>query len=98
MPTSLARTPPKDPHIDSTLGLLTDGYEFISKRARALDTDAFAARFLTQDVVCATGALAAREFYDERLFARADVMPGRIRRTLAGEGGVQGLDGDAHAH
>ncbi len=47
MPISLpqpARTLPKDPHIDSTLGLLTDGYEFICKRARALDTDAFAAR------------------------------------------------------
>ena len=62
------------------------------------DTDAFAARFLTHDVVCVTGAAAAREFYDARLFERADVMPGRIRRTLVGEGGVQGLDGEAHAH
>jgi hypothetical protein len=26
---------PRDPHIDSTLGLLRDGYEFISKRAQA---------------------------------------------------------------
>lgn len=89
---------PKDPHIDSTLWLLADGYEFISKRARSLDTDAFAARFLTHDVVCVRGAAAAREFYDPELFERAGVMPGRVRRTLVGEGGVQGLDGEAHAH
>ena len=100
MPTNLPppRALPSDPHIDSTLGLLADGYEFISKRARALDTDAFAARFLMHDVVCVTGAVAAREFYDARLFERAGVMPGHIRRTLVGEGGVQGLDGEAHAH
>ena len=33
---SASRTLPKDRHIDSTLGLLTDGYEFICKRSRAL--------------------------------------------------------------
>jgi fatty-acid peroxygenase len=100
MPTNLPqpRALPRDPHIDSTLGLLADGYEFISKRARGLDTDAFAARFLMHDVVCVTGAAAAREFYDARLFERAGVMPAHIRRTLVGEGGVQGLDGEAHTH
>jgi fatty-acid peroxygenase len=50
------------------------------------------------DVVCATGVDAAREFYDPERFDRAGVMPGRIAHTLVGEGGVQGLDGQAHAH
>jgi fatty-acid peroxygenase len=98
MPRDVPRGLPRDPHFDSTLGLLRDGYEFISKRARRFGSDAFAARFFMNDVVCATGVDAAREFYDPEFFERAGVMPGRITHTLIGEDGVQGLDGQAHAH
>jgi len=91
-------TPPRVSHFDSTLGLLREGYEFISNRTRQLNTDAFSARFLTMPVICTTGVNAVREFYDPELYERAEVSPGRIRATLIGEGGVQGLDGEAHAH
>jgi fatty-acid peroxygenase len=98
LPRHVQRALPRDPRVDSTLGLLTDGYEFVSKRARRLGSDAFTARFFAYEVVCMTGADAARELYDTDLFERAHVMPGRIQSTLVGEGGVQGLDDDAHAH
>ena len=98
LPGNVHRALPRDPRLDSTLGLLTDGYEFVSKRARRLGSDAFTARFLAYDVVCMTGVDAAREFYDTDLFERAHVMPDRIQSTLVGERGVQGLDGEAHAH
>ena len=43
-----------------------------------------------------TGASAAALFYDEKRFAHGGVAPGWLRKTLFGEGGVQGLDGPAH--
>jgi fatty-acid peroxygenase len=98
LPRHVQRALPRDPRFDSTLGLLTDGYEFVSNRARRLGSDAFTARFIAHDVVCTTGADAARQFYDTDLLERAHVMPGRIKSTLVGERGVQGLDGEAHAH
>lgn len=49
-------------------------------------------------MTCLRGADAGRAFYDTDRFARTGVAPRRARRTLFGEGGVQGLDGDDHRH
>src|SRR5699024_8151120 len=38
----------------------------------------------------------AELFYDNTRFRRSDAAPARVNKTLFGEGGVQGLDGDAH--
>jgi fatty-acid peroxygenase len=45
-----------------------------------------------------SGPEAARIFYDQDRFVRRGAMPGRIRGTLLGRGGVQGLDDEAHRH
>lgn len=81
---------------DSTLALLRDPYGWIGRRCEAHGSDAFAARLLLQPTICMRGADAARLFYDERRFARAGAAPRRLRATLFGRGGVQGLDDGAH--
>lgn len=81
---------------DSSLGLLTDGYDFISNRCDRLGTDAFETRLLLRRTVCLRGEAAARLVYDRDRFERAGAAPRRMRKTLLGEGGVQGLDGEAH--
>lgn len=83
---------------DSTLALLRNPYGFISETCRALDTDLFETRILLQETICMTGAAAAEAFYWEDRLIRAGSMPGRIQKTLLGQGGVQGLDGEAHQH
>jgi fatty-acid peroxygenase len=42
------------------------------------------------------GEAAAHVFYDETRFTRAGAAPLIIRKTLFGDGGVQGLDGERH--
>ncbi|QJR81281.1 cytochrome P450 [Alteromonas pelagimontana] len=81
---------------DSTLALLTEGYEFISKRCQRYNTDMFKTRLLLQKVVCMRGEEAAKIFYDNQHFKRHGAMPQRVQKTLLGQGGVQGLDGEAH--
>ena len=51
-----------------------------------------------QNTICLSGEQAARLFYDERHFQRAQAMPRMLKKTLLGQGGVQGLDGEAHRH
>lgn len=89
---------PRDGSLDATLGLVRDPYRYIARRARELDTDVFETRLLLRRTLCMTGADAAELFYDAERFQRAGGMPSPLRKTLTGEGGVQGLDDAAHAH
>ncbi|NEP20112.1 MAG: cytochrome P450, partial [Leptolyngbya sp. SIO4C1] len=89
---------PCDRALDSTLALLRDGYEFISKGCERHQSDIFQTRLLLQPTLCLRGAEAARIFYDTEKFIRQGAAPKRIQKTLLGEGGVQGLDGAAHQH
>lgn len=93
-----AKTIPRDGAWDSTLALRREGYRFISRRCKRLRTELFETHLLCQPVVCMTGADAARLFYDPERFQRSGAAPARLRKTLFGEGGVQGLDGKAHLH
>ena len=45
-----------------------------------------------------TGPEAATLYYDSSRFVRHGAMPKAIQKTLLGQGGVQGLDDDAHRH
>jgi len=81
---------------DSSLGLLLDGYAFIGKRARRHGSDVFEARLLLEKTICLTGREGAELFYDEHRFQRAGAAPAMLRKTLVGEGGVQGLDDAPH--
>lgn len=89
---------PRDIKFDSTLALLADPYEFVSKRCRRYGADLFETRLLLRSTICMTGPKAARLFYDPDRFMRRGAMPGRIQKTLLGKGGVQGLDDAAHRH
>ncbi|MDB9524987.1 cytochrome P450 [Oscillatoria sp. CS-180] len=84
------------PAIDSTLALAFDGYEFISKRCARYQTDIFQTRITLENTICFRGEEAAKLFYDTNKFSRKDAAPKRVKETLLGEGGVQGLDGEAH--
>ncbi|MBV6623013.1 MAG: cytochrome P450 [Rivularia sp. (in: Bacteria)] len=87
---------PRDKNLDSTLALLSEGYNFISKRCQRYDSDIFITRLLLQENICMRGEEAAKIFYDTNRFIRKGATPKRAQKTLLGEGGVQGLDGDEH--
>ncbi|MEG6551697.1 cytochrome P450, partial [Desulfocurvibacter africanus] len=89
---------PRDKLPESTLALFRDGYEFIGKRCKRLGSDVFQTRLMLQKTVCMRGPEAAQVFYDQRYFQRKGGAPLRLRKTLFGQGGVQGMDGEAHRH
>lgn len=90
---------PSDKGLDNTLSFLNEGYLYITNRRKRFDRDMFKTRILGgKQVVCMAGEEAARVFYDEDKFKRHGAAPGRVLKTLFGEGGVQTLDGKAHEH
>jgi len=89
---------PRDKNRDSALVLMRDPYGFIAKRCCADRSDLFPTRLMLQTTICMTGREAAELSYDPRHFVRHGATPGRIRKTLFGPGGVQGLDDEAHRH
>lgn len=92
---------PKTPHtkgLDDTVSLLADPYLFISKRCERFGAHAFETRLLLKETTCLKGAEAAELFYDNSRFKREGAMPAAIQKTLLGQGGVQGLDDEAHRH
>lgn len=89
---------PQAPEFDSTLALLTEGYELILNRCRKLDTDVYEGRLLLQKTIFMLGQDAARIFYDGEKFQRKGAIPLRVQKTLLGIGGVQSLDDELHRH
>lgn len=87
---------PRDNTVDSTLALLREGYPFIQHRRRRLKSNIFETRLLLQPTICLGGEEGARLFYRADLFCREGAAPARLKKTLFGEGGVQGLDGERH--
>lgn len=87
---------PRDPAPESTIRVLREGYRYVTNRCEELGSDVFEARILLRRTICMRGAEAARLFYDEERFRRRGAAPRRVRKTLFGEGGVQGLDGVVH--
>lgn len=94
-PTSRAQIP-RDRALDSTLGLLADGYTFISKRCRSHGSDVFETRLMLQKVVCMQGEEAAEVFYAPERFTRKGAVPTPTLKLLQDRGSVQLLDGAAH--
>lgn len=87
---------PKDRSLDHTLSLLKEGYHFILNRSDSLNTNIFKTHVLGETVYCLIGSKSAELFYNNDLFRRSDAAPSRIKKTLFGQGGVQGLDGQTH--
>ncbi|PAV31566.1 cytochrome P450 [Virgibacillus profundi] len=89
---------PRDEGLDLSLSLLSEGYQFIPNRVRRFNSDIFQTRLMGQKVICISGKEAGEVFYDPERFQRKGAAPNRIRESLFGEAGVQGLDGSAHQH
>ncbi|WP_339181533.1 cytochrome P450 [Oceanobacillus sp. FSL W7-1293] len=89
---------PKDKGLDHTLKLLDEGYRFVTNRSDKFESRVFETRLLGEKTICMVGEKEAELFYDNAKFSRKDASPGRIQKTLFGEGGVQGLDGADHHH
>lgn len=87
---------PRDSQVESSLSLLGEGYSFIPSRCQRLGSDVFQVRLLMQNTICMSGEDAVKLFYDDQLFRRQHAAPRMLQKTLFGQGGVQGLDGDAH--
>ena len=92
----MTREMPRDTGMDNTLNVLKDGYMYIMNRQERFDSDVFETRLLGQRAICLIGEEAADIFYDDNKFKRKGAAPNRIKETLFGKGGVQGLDGDDH--
>lgn len=95
------RTPrpiPSDGKLDATLALAGDPYRYISRTCRRLNSDVFQTRLLLRPAICMTGSQAATLFYEPEKFRRQGALPKRFIKTLFGQGGVQGLEGEAHRH
>ncbi len=89
---------PRDPSPDSTLALLSEGYDFIGARCRRLNTDIFETRVMLRRAICVQGEEAARMFYEEGRFTRSGALPTTTLRLLQDEGSVATLDDAAHHH
>ncbi|HEV7368222.1 cytochrome P450 [Arenibaculum sp.] len=87
---------PRDRAFDSTLSLLSEGYEFIPSRARRLGSDIFETRLMLRPAVCITGEEAVRVFYEPDRFTRRGAIPVTALKLLQDRGSVQTLDGEAH--
>ena len=83
----------EDLHLDSALTLYRDPYRIISRRCRRFGTDLFEVRLLLRRTICLTGPEAAGLFYRDDLFSGRGAAPERLKATLFGRGGVQGLAG-----
>ncbi|MCQ4086485.1 cytochrome P450 [Saccharibacillus sp. JS10] len=89
---------PQEHTLDQSLMLLKDGYDYIFKRRREMDTEIFRTRLLGQPAICIGGKDAAELFYDTTKFKRSGAIPKRIQKSLFGVDAVQTLDGEAHRH
>lgn len=89
---------PHEKTLDSSVALLTEGYEFIFNRRKEFGSDIFETRLLGKPAICMGGKEAARLFYDTDRFHRQGAIPKRIQKSLFGQQGVQTLDGQEHAH
>lgn len=82
--------------MDKTLGILLTGYPYFLEKFEKEDSDIIQTRLLLSKTIVLKGEEGAALFYDTDKFKRKGAMPKRAQKTLLGEGGVQGLDGEAH--
>jgi fatty-acid peroxygenase len=81
---------------DRTIAFLNEGYAFGGNECDRRNDDAAAVRLALRPATVVRGRRAAETVYDTSRFRRDGAMPRRVKRTLLGEGGVQGLDGEEH--
>lgn len=92
------QTMPQEEGMDHTLGLLREGYMYISNRCHSFHSDIFATRLLGQKAICMRGKDLAELFYDQAKFKRSKAIPNHIVQSFFGENSVQTLDVTSHQH
>ncbi|GAA0470718.1 cytochrome P450 [Alkalibacillus silvisoli] len=87
---------PKTGGIDHTLTLIDQGFHFLPNRRKELGSDIFETRLMGKKTICMAGKEAAEMFYDNTIFKRKGAAPLPLKKSLLGQGGVHGLDGELH--
>ena len=82
--------------MDSAVNILIKGYPNFQDQFEKENTDILNKHLLLKKTIVLRGEEAAAVFYDQDKFQRKGATPKRFQKTLFGEGGVQGLDGEAH--
>ncbi len=82
--------------MDSALNVLIKGYPNFQEQFEKENTDILNKHLLLKKTIILRGEEAAAVFYDQDKFQRKGATPKRFQKTLFGQGGVQGLDGEAH--
>lgn len=90
------RPVPADSGFDHTLGLLSEGYRFLTGRFERFGSDIFTTRLMLRKALCVRGEDAARMFYQPGRFTRRHALPPTTLALLQDFGSVMALDGEAH--
>lgn len=89
-------TIPRTGHLDDTLSLIKEGYEFLQRKREESHSDIVALKMMGMTVICLRGEEGARLFYDVNKFKRSGAVPLRVQKTLTGKGAIQTLDDGQH--
>ncbi|WP_232520684.1 cytochrome P450 [Rhodobacter sp. CZR27] len=89
---------PRDPRLDGSVGLLREGYRFISDLCDSAGSDIASTRIRLRDVICLRGGSAVGLFYGAEGLTRVGAMPGSVLHLLQDRGSVQQLEGPEHRH
>jgi fatty-acid peroxygenase len=84
------------PFFDDTPLLLLEGYAWLPALRRHAPDGVAVTRLMGRRAFGLCGPEAARFVYDENNVQRHDAIPGTVRATLFGNGGVHSLDGERH--
>ncbi|HEX8549417.1 MAG TPA: cytochrome P450 [Cytophagaceae bacterium] len=87
---------PKENPFTSAIALFREGYNFIQNRCAKNKSDLFQISFPGMQIICMTGAEAAKIFYDPQKFVRKGAIPVRVQKTLLGTRVIHTQDGEAH--
>lgn len=90
------RPPPGTLLIDRSLALLRDGNLFLPRLRWRYQSDVIRMRLMGKPAVAVFGPEGTELLYGRPEIMRQDAVPGLIRKSLMGDGGVQVLDGTAH--
>ncbi|ODM44596.1 cytochrome P450 [Cereibacter johrii] len=89
---------PRDPRLDASMALMSEGYRFVSNLCDRMDSDVVTTRLRLREVICLRGGAAARLLYGAEGLTRVGAMPSTVLHLLQDKGSVQQLEGPAHRH
>lgn len=84
--------------MESSPGIFFKGYPYFQEKFEEKQKNILHTHLLFKKAIVLKGEEAAKIFYDREKFIRKGATPARFKKTLLGEGGVQGLDHQEHLH